>query len=108
MALGFPGLLLIQLEHFFFLIYVSITVAIQCYVSFRCATQWLDIYLPYRVIALLSLVPTSHRLYLLAVFLGTSLRAKATKTKINKWGHICRSILDSSCLTAGLLCQVCG
>ena len=36
--------------------YFSLIVTIQCYISFRCITQWLDIHITYKVITLNNLV----------------------------------------------------
>ena len=47
------------------LFYFLIIVDIQYYISFRCTTEWLDIYITYKVISLLRLVPIWHHTQLL-------------------------------------------
>lgn len=40
----------------------SITLDIQAYVSFKCPAQWLDIYIPYKVITPINLISIWHHI----------------------------------------------
>ena len=53
---------------FFFLLFFSITVVIQYYISLGYTTLWLDIYITYKLIAPISLVSIWHHIQLLQYY----------------------------------------
>lgn len=71
----------------------SIMIDIQCYISFSCANQWLEIYITYEVIILIIVVPTWRLSQLLPYFCLYSLCCTLhpwdwlLSSSFLKWGH---------------------